>query len=148
MRTYQASDVVQMVRVLSYRSIVSSRNHVRIKRCKEMNVRAYMLLDIVDRNCEDAVQMLRSRAEVALADRLEGYPNIITIIEAADRPSLAAAIMPVLGCIDSVTEHLHLLVTRDNEIQPDLLTSSNSTPHKRKLKKASTRRKTTNSERR
>jgi hypothetical protein len=113
-----------------------------------MSVRAYMLLDIVDRNCEFAVQMLRSRAEVALADWLEGYPNIITMVEAADRPSLAAAIMPVLGCIDSVTEHLHLLVTRDNEIQPDLLTSSNSTPHKRKLKKASTRRKTTNSERR
>jgi hypothetical protein len=113
-----------------------------------MSVRAYMLLDIVDRNCEDAVQMLRSREEVILADRLEGYPNIIAMVEAADKKSLAAAIMPVLGCIDGVTEHLHLLVTRDNEISPDLLTSSNSTPRKRKLKKASTRRKTINSERR
>jgi len=113
-----------------------------------MSVRAYMLLDIVDRNCEYAVQMLRSRAEVILADRLEGYPNIIAMVEASDRQSLAEAIMPVLGCIDGITEYLHLLVTQDDEISPDLLTSSNSTPRKRKVKKANTRRKTTNSGRR
>ena len=113
-----------------------------------MSVRAYMLLDIVDRNCECAVELLRSREEVILADQLEGYPNIIAMVEAADRPTLAAAIVPVLECVDGITEHLHLLVTRDNEVLPDFLTSSNSTPHKRKLKKTGTRRKTTNSERR
>jgi hypothetical protein len=113
-----------------------------------MSARAYMLLDIIDRSCEYAVQMLRSRAEVILADRLEGYPNIIAIVEAADRQSLAEAIMPVLGCINGITENLRLLVTQDNEISPDLLTSSNSTPHKRKVQKTDTRRKTTNSERR
>jgi len=113
-----------------------------------MSARAYMLLDIVDRNCEYAVQMLRSRAEVILADRLEGYPNIIAIVEAADRQSLAEAIMPVLGCIDGITEDLRLLVTQDNEISLDLLTLSNSKPRKRKVKKTDTRRKTTNSERR
>jgi hypothetical protein len=113
-----------------------------------MSARAYMLLDIVDRDCEYAVQMLRSRAEVILADRLEGYPNIIAIVEAADKKSLAEAIMPVLGCIDGITEDLHLLVAQDNEILPDLLTSSHSTPRKKKVKKTSTRRKTINSERR
>lgn len=92
-----------------------------------MSVRAYMLLDIVDRSCEYAVQMLRSRAEVILADRLEGYPNIIAMVEAADRQSLAEAVMPVLDCIDGITEGLHLLVTRDGEISLDLLTSSD--PH-------------------
>ena len=113
-----------------------------------MSARAYMLLDIVDRNCEYAVQMLRSRAEVILADRLEGYPNVIAMVEATDRKSLAEAIMPVLGCIDGITEDLRLLVTQDDEISPDPLTSSNSTPRKRKVKKANTRKKTTNSERR
>jgi hypothetical protein len=113
-----------------------------------MSARAYMLLDIVNRSCEYAVQMLRGRAEVILADRLEGYPNIIAVVEAADRQSLAEAIMPVLGCIDGITEYLHLLVTQDNEISPDLSTSNNSTPRKRVMKKAKTRRKTTNSERR
>jgi len=113
-----------------------------------MSVRAYMLLDIVDRTCEDAVQMLRSRAEVMLADRLEGYPNIIAMVEAADKKSLAEAVMPVLGCIEGITEHLHLLVTRDNEISPDALASSNSISHKRKLKKTGIRKKMDNSERR
>jgi hypothetical protein len=101
-----------------------------------MNVRAYMLLDIVDRDCEYAVKMLRSRAEVILADRLEGYPNVIAVVEAADRQSLAEAIMPVLGCIDGITEDLRLLVTQDDEISPDLLTSSNSTPRKKKVRKS------------
>jgi len=101
-----------------------------------MSVRAYMLLDIVDRSCEYAVQMLRSRAEVILADRLEGYPNIIAMVEAADRQSLAEAIMPVLECIDGITEGLRLLVTQDSEISLDLPTSSDSTPRKRKVRKS------------
>jgi len=101
-----------------------------------MSARAYMLLDIVDRSCEYAVQVLRSRAEVIIADRLEGYPNIIAVVEAADRRGLAEAIMPVLGCIDGITEYLRLLVTHDNEISPELLTSSNSKPRERKVKKS------------
>jgi hypothetical protein len=113
-----------------------------------MSARVYMLLDIVDRSCEYAVQMLRSRAEVILADRLEGYPNIIAVVEAADRRSLAKAIMPVLGCIDGITENLRLLVTQDSEISPDLLTSINSKPRKRKRRIANTKRETINSERR
>ena len=113
-----------------------------------MSARAYMLLDIVDRSCEYAVQMLRSRAEVIIADRLEGYPNIIAVVEAADRRSLAEAMMPVLGCIDGITEYLRLLVTRDDRISPDLSTSINSKPRKRKRRMANTKRETTNSERR
>jgi hypothetical protein len=104
-------------------------------RCKEMSARAYMLLDIVDRSCKYAVQMLRSRTEVVLADRLEGYPNVIAMVEAADRQSLAEAIMPVLGCIDGITEDLRLLVTQVDEISPDLLTLSHSIPRKKRRKK-------------
>jgi hypothetical protein len=94
-----------------------------------------MLLDIVDRSCEYAVQMLRSRAEVILADRLEGYPNIIVMVEAADRQSLAEAVIPALDCIDGITENLHLLVTRDDEISLDPVTSSDSTRRKSKVRK-------------
>ena len=113
-----------------------------------MSAKVYMLLDIVDRSCEYAVQMLRSRAEVILADRLEGYPNVIAVVEAADRQGLAKAIMPALGCIDGITEDLRLLVAQDDEISPDLLTSSNSPPRKWRVRKASTGRGTTNSVRR
>jgi hypothetical protein len=97
-----------------------------------MSVRAYMLLDIVDRSCEYAVERLRSKGQVMLADRLEGYPNIIVMVEATDRQGLCEAIMPVLGCIDGITENLHLLMTRDNEIPLALLTSRNSITRKSK----------------
>ncbi len=100
-----------------------------------MAVRAYMLLDIVDRSCEYAVQILRSRGEVVLADRLEGYPNIIVVVEAADRPGLGEAVMPVLGCINGIIENLDLLVTCDSEISLDLLTSSESMPGKKRVRR-------------
>jgi hypothetical protein len=83
-----------------------------------------MLLDIVDRSCEYAVQMLRSKAEVKLADRLEGYPNVVAIVEAANRQGLAEAVIPVLESIDGVTEDLRLLVTQDNEISLEFVSSS------------------------
>jgi hypothetical protein len=99
-----------------------------------MSVRAYMLLDIADRSCEYAVQMLRSKAEVILADRLEGYPNLITMVEAANRQSLAEAIIPVLDCVDGIAEDLRLLVTQDGEISPALLASNGSTSRKRRVR--------------
>jgi hypothetical protein len=104
-----------------------------------MSVRAYMLLDIVDRSCEYAVERLRSKGQVMLADRLEGYPNIIVMVEAADRQGLCEAIMPVLGCIDGITENLHLLMTRDNEIPLDLLTSRDSMTRKSRGEKLAVR---------
>jgi hypothetical protein len=107
-----------------------------------------MLLDIVDRSCEYAVQMLRSRAQVILADRLEGCPNVIAMVEAADRQSLAEAVVPVLDCIDGITEGLRLLVTQDGETSLDFLTSGDPTAHKRGQEKVNTERKTTNSKRR
>jgi hypothetical protein len=83
-----------------------------------------MLLDIVDKSCEDAVQMLRTRGEVVLADRLDGYPNIIAVVEAADRRTLAEAVIPVLDCLDGITENLRLLVTQDGEVPLQILGSS------------------------
>src|SRR4030042_1726333 len=112
MRRRRTSGRIRLPQVLFLRRVTLSANQILKKEWREMSVRAYMLLDIVDRSCEYAVQMLRRRAEVILADRLEGYPNIIVMVEAADRQGLAEAIIPVLGCIDGITENLTLLVTR------------------------------------
>jgi hypothetical protein len=113
-----------------------------------MSVRAYMLLDIVDRRCEYAVQMLRQKSEVILADRLEGYPNIILMIEAADRQGLGEAIMPVLGCIDGITENLRLLLTHDDEISTDLPSAGKSRQRRKSVANGNYRRKLVSSERR
>jgi hypothetical protein len=113
-----------------------------------MSVRVYLLLDIVERSCEYAVQMLRTNPNVILADRLEGYPNIITTVEAADRQGLAAAVMPVLDCLDGITEDLRLLVTQDGDISPGLLASNDSVPHVSGQEEASSRVRTVVSTRR
>lgn len=98
-----------------------------------MSVRAYMLLDIADRSCEYAVRVLCSKPEVVLADRLEGYPNLITTVEAADRQSLPEAIIPVLDSIDGIAEDLRLLGTRDGET-PAPLGSGGRTSHRRRVR--------------
>jgi hypothetical protein len=99
---------------------------------KEMSVRAYVLLEIVDGNCEYAVRMLQSKIGVVLVDWLEGRPDIIAMIEAPTRQMLAETMMPVIGCVDGITEDLHLLVSRDDEISTELATSCSSESAKRR----------------
>jgi uncharacterized protein YegP (UPF0339 family) len=91
-----------------------------------------MLLDIVDGSSEYAVQILRGKAGVVLANRLESRNNIIAMFEAPDRQRLAEVLIPVIECIDGITEDLHLLVIRDNELPPDHSAPRNSrhTSHK------------------
>jgi hypothetical protein len=88
-----------------------------------MSARAYVLFEIADGNCEYAVQILRSKTGVVFVDWLEGRPDIIAMVEAPNRQRLAEAMMPVIGCIDGITEDLHMLVTRDNETPADLAAS-------------------------
>jgi hypothetical protein len=102
-----------------------------------MSVRAYMLLDIADKSCGYAIQELRGRAGVVLADRLEGYPNLITVVEADSRHSLAEAIIPVLDCVDGIAEDLRLLVSQeDGEVSVAPIALSSSTSHKTRVKVA------------
>lgn len=105
---------------------------MRNERRRKMSIRAYLLLDIVEGGYEYATQMLRSRTGVALVDGLEGHPDIIAMVEAPNRQRLAEAIMPVIGCIDGVTEDLRLLVTRENEM-PSVAILRNSRTYNKKV---------------
>ncbi len=82
-----------------------------------MSVRVYVLLDIVEGKSEYVVQMLRSRTGVVLVDSLEGRPDVIVVVEAPNRQGLAEALMPVIGCVDGITEDLRLLVTPDESLR-------------------------------
>jgi hypothetical protein len=97
-----------------------------VERLIKMSIRAYVLLDIVEGSSEYVLQMLRGKAGIVLADRLDGHPDIITIVESTDRQRLAEVLMPVIGCIDGIAEDLHMLVTRDNELPPDHSAPRNS----------------------
>jgi hypothetical protein len=92
-----------------------------------------MLLDIVDGSSEYAVQILRGKAGVVLANRLESRNNIIAMFEAPDRQRLAEVLIPVIECIDGITEDLHMLVTQDNELPPDHSAPRNSRHAKERI---------------
>ena len=78
--------------------------------------RAYVLLFIVKGKSEQAVRVLWDMPGVAIVDCLEGNPNLLVILEAPDRLALAELLMPVLAAVDSITEDLRLLVTRDSSV--------------------------------
>jgi hypothetical protein len=71
-----------------------------------------MLLDILEDKYASALQILKTIAGVVIADTLEGHPNTLVMLEAADRQRLVELMMPVLGSVDHVTEDVHLLVSQ------------------------------------
>jgi hypothetical protein len=83
-----------------------------------------MLLDILEDKSAQALQVLQTIKGV-VADTLEGHPNIMVIIEAADRKRLVELMMPVLDSVDCLAKDVHLLVNRENKPAPCLLNTMN-----------------------
>lgn len=81
-----------------------------------MSARVYMMLDILEGKSASAMQILKNITGVVMADALEGHPNILVVIEAADRQRLVELIMPVLDSIERITKDIHLLVNRENSL--------------------------------
>jgi hypothetical protein len=88
-----------------------------------MSARAYMLLDIIEEKSADAIQTLKNITGVTLADTLEGHPNILLMLEAADRQKLVELVLPVLNIVDRLSKDLHLLMNRDKQLVPCILDS-------------------------
>jgi hypothetical protein len=84
-----------------------------------------MLLDIPENKSADAMQILKTTGGVVIADKLEGHPNILVIIEAADRERLVEQMMPVLDSVDHVAEDVHLLVSQENALTPCFVNAGN-----------------------
>jgi hypothetical protein len=82
-----------------------------------MNAKVYLLVDIVDGNCGPVIRSLSSRPGVAV-DWLEGHPDIIISLEAADRSRLAEMMISVIDTIGNVTEDLRLLIRRESQLPP------------------------------
>ena len=78
-----------------------------------MSPRVYVLLDIEDFKSEQAVQILRGKSGVVIADALEGPPDVIMVIEAPEREKLVELTMEALESVESMTENMHLLPTQD-----------------------------------
>ena len=78
-----------------------------------MNARVYILLDIVDGKAEEAAQILQESPGVVMADALEGPPDVVVLIEAPKRERLAKWTIEALSSVETLTEQVRLLPTRD-----------------------------------
>jgi len=78
-----------------------------------MDARAYVLLDVTDSRPGDVARVLRSRLGVVKADLLEGPPDVIFVVEASNQQELVELPTQVLASVETMTEHLQLLPTRD-----------------------------------
>jgi len=78
-----------------------------------MNAKACILLDIVDGKAEQVVQVLQEIPGVAMVEAIEGPPDVIIVMEAAERQHLAKLTIQALALVEPMTEYICLLPTRE-----------------------------------
>ncbi|MFC2038155.1 hypothetical protein ACFLUG_00070 [Chloroflexota bacterium] len=83
-----------------------------------MSDKVYVLLDVTEWKTEQVVEKLRSIAGVRIVDLIEGNPNVIVLIEAPDRQTLAETTMQVISSAENMIQDLKLLpVCNETEIK-------------------------------
>ena len=78
-----------------------------------MNHKVYMLLDVIDGSTEKVTRVLRRKLGVVIVDALEGPPDVVVLIEAPEREQLAKWTIEALSSVETLTEQVRLLPTRD-----------------------------------
>jgi hypothetical protein len=79
-----------------------------------MSARAYVLLDITNGKSSQAVEDLRDKPGVLIADLLDGPPDVILVVEAPERQKLADLTNRALASVETVTEDICLLPVQDD----------------------------------
>ena len=78
-----------------------------------MSARAYLLLNIVQGKAEEAARSLRDEVGVVAVDMLEGPPDIIVLMEASGRSTLARLTVRAIASVEGLTEDIQLLPVED-----------------------------------
>ena len=78
-----------------------------------MDDRVYILLDIADGRAEQVAQVLRGNPGVVMVDVVEGPPDVVMMMEAPKREQLAKLAIKALISVETMTEKLCLLPTRE-----------------------------------
>ena len=81
-----------------------------------MSARAYVLLDVMHGKGEQVAEVLRNSPGVVVVDLLEGPPNLLMMIEAADRQKLANLTIEALTLVESMTEGTYLLPVQNGSM--------------------------------
>jgi len=88
--------------------------HGDTRRWLVMSARAYVLLDIADGKPERVAQVLRGKPGVVMADRLEGPPDVMVVLEASQRLRLAKLTVQALASVETVIKEVQLLPAQDD----------------------------------
>ena len=84
-----------------------------LERKRNSRARVYVLLRTAQDCAGDALLVLRQNAGVVAVDRIEGSPDIVVVMEAADRPRLAKAVIKALASVELMTDSVDLLPVQD-----------------------------------
>jgi len=76
--------------------------------------RVYILLDTVEGKANHVGGILRGKPGVELVDVLEGPPDVVTVIKARGHRQLAKFATQALASVETMTENLQLLPTKDS----------------------------------
>jgi hypothetical protein len=78
-----------------------------------MSTRVYLLLDVVQDKSAQVTENLQRRPGVVIADPLEGPPDVMIVVEAPDRQSVAELAIRALASVETMTKGVRVLPTRD-----------------------------------
>jgi hypothetical protein len=78
-----------------------------------MSAKAYVLLNVVHEKQEQVVRALRGKPGVLMVDVVEGPPDVVVVVGARSRQRLAKLAIQALASVETMTEGLQLLPTRD-----------------------------------
>jgi len=78
-----------------------------------MGDRVYILLDIAYGKAEQVAQVLQRSPGVVMADAVEGLPEVIVVVEAAEQEQLVKLTVQALASVETAIEDVCLLPARD-----------------------------------
>ena len=79
-----------------------------------MSAKAYVLLNVVhEKQQQQVVRALRGKPGVLMVDVVEGPPDVVVLLGARGRQRLAKLTIEALASVETMTEGLQLLPTRN-----------------------------------
>lgn len=74
-----------------------------------MSAKVYLVLSSVNKKPMQIASILKTKAGVITVDVLDGYPNLIAILEAESRQELAELTAQAIDSVETMTKSLQLL---------------------------------------
>ncbi len=84
------------------------------RRRSTQKARVYVLVDVAGGYQEEVASVLRCKPGVVMADNVEGQPNVIMVVEAQDRQSLAELTVRALASVEMATGGMHLMPAEEH----------------------------------